>query len=268
MKIQDEASQEFSKTFYMNIFSGKTVHESFCNAQENTKLIRGKEIFTCCCAHSHEPDCKWQQFAQCNGYFEACKLHTPDEQCHCPHKYQHFHKATCAWMNGYIRALADDALEQSVLTGPHREVFICCCRHEDEVPHDESMKFILMVRDKKLNGNESLFQKKSKGRLVDVTHKGIGEGIFSGHKIIGRNIEIQKLYQWLTDPQNQARVIEVFGQIGSGRTSLAQRSVNYCFERGFFKENSTDKKSVVYEDFHRQKSFAMFEHIMLMGYPS
>jgi len=53
LKIQNEAAQEFAKTFYLNVFSGKTIRESFEVAQQNTQLIRGNDVFTCCCAHSH-----------------------------------------------------------------------------------------------------------------------------------------------------------------------------------------------------------------------
>jgi len=63
------------------------VREAFDNAQENTRLIRGNDIYTCCCAHNHEDDCNWWiEKASVLGYRQACEFHTPNAKCRCKRK--------------------------------------------------------------------------------------------------------------------------------------------------------------------------------------
>jgi hypothetical protein len=55
LKIEDQASREFSENFYHNLLIGNTIGKSFNNAIETIGLDQKQKAkrFTCCCAHSH-----------------------------------------------------------------------------------------------------------------------------------------------------------------------------------------------------------------------
>lgn len=65
LKIDDYIAQKFSEQFYWQLFEGKTILEAFNNAKAG---VSGKDVHTCCCAHSHTDDCKWYQYAKANGF--------------------------------------------------------------------------------------------------------------------------------------------------------------------------------------------------------
>ena len=59
LKIEDKAALTFSSSFYMNVFSGHSVEESFESAKSSLQAKQHDSCFTCCCAHSHDDNCIW-----------------------------------------------------------------------------------------------------------------------------------------------------------------------------------------------------------------
>ena len=50
----------------------------------------------------------------------------------------------------------------------------------------------------------------------------IGCAIYTGTKIFGRNIEIHKIFNLLTDSMKRVRVVKVYGPLGSGKTAIVR----------------------------------------------
>jgi len=74
---------------------------------------------------------------------------------------------------------------------------ICCCKKD--LPHDESIKFILKAEEK--NKKLVLFKDRPKGKLV-YAPKGqnnkVSE-IFDQSQLIGKNLQIQQCVEMLTN---------------------------------------------------------------------
>ena len=113
---------------------------------------------------------------------------------------------------------------------------IWCC-HKD-VPHDESIKFILKADAKNLD--TVLFQNRKPGKLIQLNEKSLKiktPNIFDKSWLIGRNLEIQKLVEMLTT-QNFNRLIKVHGPSGCSKNLVSKMAVKYCIERNYFRDGS------------------------------
>lgn len=77
--ISDEICLIFSRHFYMQLLEGNTVQEAFDDALSTVKAS-DINCFSCCCAHLHDPGCKWLKYCQVEGN-DGHELHSG--QCNC-----------------------------------------------------------------------------------------------------------------------------------------------------------------------------------------
>ncbi len=107
------------------------------------------------------------------------------------------------------------------------------------MPHDESMKFMLMRKDK-----ESLekvpFEGLEDGILTNTTplpedNSPPAAGMLSS---VGRNFILFKIVNALKYSEEEAdkRLIHVFGKNGTGKTFIAKSAARYTFERRNFED--------------------------------
>jgi len=223
LKIEDSIAQRFSESFYWQLFEGKTVEEAFRHARA---AIAGKDVYTCCCAHSHKADCEWYKLVKNEGCDKAHNAHTPT----CTDCYNKFgnkfeHKENCMWAIDFLTCVCGhDEIPQGTLHA-------CCC--SPELPHNEVMKFKLICRDEKF-GKQVLFRYKDKGEVnIRSTHSN-PERKFSTMKVTGRNRETYEVFNFLTT--KEVKVVNLHGLEGVGKTTLAKQVANYLVERGFFRD--------------------------------
>ncbi len=166
---------------------------------------------------------------------------------------------SCKWAREFTsdflfsQSDSEDEGEEQVVTRhslTKDETFICCCHPNLE--HDESLKFKLMFSNSNEKGDFSLYSKNNQpGKLEDLTGYEIGQSIFKGQQIYGRNKSMYKLYQHLCKLKN-TRIIQMCGEQGMGKTTLAKQMGNYVYERGHF------RKKIVYETFRNITSITTF----------
>ena len=130
-------------------------------------------------------------------------------------------------------------------------MFICCCHPNLE--HNECLKFKLMFSNMNETGQFSLYNRHEHlpGTLTDLTPYEIGHSKFSGKKIFGRNKDMHKMYRDLCTLKN-IRIIQLCGESGIGKTTLAKQVANYVYERKHF------KRKIVYESFINITSITTF----------
>ena len=68
-KINDEFAKVFSRLFYDELIEGKPVSIAFENAKTQLKAININASDSCCCGHSHKPNCSWYEFYKQSGKF-------------------------------------------------------------------------------------------------------------------------------------------------------------------------------------------------------
>ena len=223
LKIEDSIAQKFSESFYWQLFEGKSISDSFRNAKA---AISGKDVYTCCCAHSHKDNCKWYKLAKEEGFEKAHHIHTPTcTDCNSKFGNKFLHKENCMWALDFLTSVCEHD------EFPHGDFHVCCC--SPELPHDEVMKFKLICKDEKYS-KEVLFPYKDKGELnIKSTHSCV-EQKFSVMKMTGRNKETYEIFGFLTSKDK--RMVNIYGLEGVGKTTLAKQVANYVYERGFFRE--------------------------------
>lgn len=107
-KIQDEAARTFGKTFHQALVQGMTYQEAFDNARNFVRANQEPhEIYSCCCAHPHKPDCLWVQKAKEIGDHEAHLLHMPNCKCNLPGNLHYFEgKKLCGFADDFLENYA------------------------------------------------------------------------------------------------------------------------------------------------------------------
>lgn len=90
-QIADEICLIFSRHLYMQLLQGVSIKKAFLEAQ---RTCRASPVScnSCCCAHSHTKQCKWQKYANKNGYDKAHDLHSGKCMCNLP---LNKHKTNC-----------------------------------------------------------------------------------------------------------------------------------------------------------------------------
>ena len=146
LQIRDSVAQVFSELFYERLFSGMGIKHSFDYAMTNVKnRCEKKDIFSCCCAHKHDPNCEWWESRQNNeNQRYAHERHLPT--CMCPRAKEHIHKK-CKWANKFEIDFPGISQDEKLLEEMNSkrnlgkdEIFVCCCH--PELPHDETQKFL------------------------------------------------------------------------------------------------------------------------------
>jgi len=102
------------------------------------------DIYSCCCAHPHKEDCKWIEIAKTEGHLKAHELHMPTCKCSLWGNLHRFDSKPCAFADKFLYDYSNwDYYDRDDI---HPDcVKLCCC--SPEMPHDESMKFILLNKD-------------------------------------------------------------------------------------------------------------------------
>jgi len=223
LKIEDTVAQRFSESFYWQLFEGKTIEEAFRHARA---AIAGKDVYTCCCAHSHKPNCEWYKMMKNEGYEKAHHAHTPT----CTDCFNKFgnkfeHKEDCMWAVDFLTLVCGhDEL-------PEHQIHACCC--SPELPHNEVMKFKLICKDEKF-AKQVLWKHREKGTVSIKSTYSSTETKFSTAKITGRNRETYEIFSFLTS--KEVKIVNLYGLDGVGKTTLAKQVGNYLAERGFFRD--------------------------------
>ena len=249
--ILDDVATNFSHHFYDQLSDGKTIREAFEIART---AASSKDCQICCCAHSHKEGCYWHD-----------ELHSAEPQkahdnfhalsCKCLRKHEYIHDSACAWARGVLIDLEIDRDPDS-----NDNISVCCCR--PELPHDETLKFILLSN----NPNDeqiALFRHKLPGRVKDNNpFSTIGQNL--AKRISGRNCELFKLHRYMTD-ENQ-RFVHVYGSSGVGKRTLVHQMARYLYERRYFTDKivslKLEKVSTI-DNFYAclLKEFPGFSHI-------
>jgi len=225
LKIDDYIAQKFSENFYWQLFEGKSVGEAFRFAKAGAA---GNDVYTCCCAHSHDEDCNWYKLAKEEGFEKAHHLHT--RTCTCPFKNKFLHKEDCMWAFDFLI----DACKKDEI--PEGLIHACCCRPTLE--HNEALKFKLICSDESIL-RQPLFQGRPKGSVSIKSYHSCVEQKFPVKRLTGRNKELHELYEILTDKNK--KFVNLYGIEGVGKSVLVKQLANYLWERGFFK----DKISII-----------------------
>ncbi|KAL4481100.1 hypothetical protein ABPG72_015055 [Tetrahymena utriculariae] len=260
LKIEDKAALTFSSSFYMNIFSGRSVLESFESAKISLQAKQYEGCFTCCCAHSHDQNCLWFEEAMNNGFDKAHEQHLPQPKCKCPNSKKMIHEYTCEWANDFLKKYKDnyeDYYEEVIQT--NQPLFVCCC-HGSETPHDESLKFRLIKREDQ--EDQKIMSELPEGSIIEKSNLDFNHPIFQDQsKIFGRNMEIFKIYKaFMNNTKIKFRFVALHGDLGTGKTAVAKKVARHLKERGHVVE-------IIFEDFERMKTkITKFEQKMRLGY--
>ena len=251
LKIADRVAQKFSTHFYDQLFNGKSIKEAFELAKVGAKSA---DTQTCCCAHSHKPNCYWyNNYAKKIGFHKAHQYHIP--LCtQCDKKNQHIHRNKCSWAKDFI---FDFQIEHDYANPKDpTEYLTCCC--SPELPHDESLKFTKFCKNRDVD-KMIIFPQKEQGRVVNKNPNSVIEQKFVVKRIYGRNRELFQLYDYLV--KKDQRFVQLNGSDGVGKRTLVKQLANYLHERGHFR----DKMSFVIMD--KTPSIAHFKSDLFKEVP-
>ena len=222
LKIEDHIAQKFSETFYWQLFEGQSINEAFNLAR--VAVRSAKDIYTCCCAHSHKEDCEWYKLAKEEGFEKAHHLHTPTCTS-CKHNNKFLHNQNCKWAQDFLMFVC------GMFDLPDETLHACCC--SPEYPHNEVMKFKLLCTNEEF-GKKALFKNPEKGKVTIKSYHSCVDQKFPVKRLTGRNKELYGMYEALMDKDK--KYINLYGIEGVGKSSLMKQIANYLFERGIFKD--------------------------------
>ncbi|KRX07113.1 hypothetical protein PPERSA_09327 [Pseudocohnilembus persalinus] len=149
-KIEENAAQKFSEVFYQkmlssdnkNTISDQIIKKSFDYAKSFTTNELKSDCYSCCCAHDHDDQCKWYQYAMREGFDKAHQRHLPSQQCTCQEgekKNQLIHNIDmCDWAQEF----QEEFLSHDFSLNQEDEQNLCCCQKE----HDLDLKFQLLQK--------------------------------------------------------------------------------------------------------------------------
>ena len=117
------------------------------------------------------------------GFAEAHNLHSAN--CNCPNAKEQKHIFSCSWAQDFAEKIGEDY----EVNEDDDQFFACCCRKKENFPHNETLKFRLMFKNKEDLGHFKLFEDLNKGSLEEINKI---EPYFSYVKLFGRNIQINR----------------------------------------------------------------------------
>lgn len=123
------------------------------------------------------------QDAMDNGFGKAHNTHTAT--CNCPNAKEQKHIFSCPWAQNFAESIG---LNYEI-NEDDDPFFVCCCRRKENFPHNETLKFRLMLKNKEDDGNFTIFEDLSKGSLEEINKI---EPYFSYVKLFGRNLLINR----------------------------------------------------------------------------
>ena len=243
LKIEDKIARKFSEAFYWQLFEGKSIEEAVVNARATA--ITEEAVYTCCCAHMHKANCKWKEAARLKDAESAHYLHTPTCNCARKTKNKFKHGHNCMWALDFVLEYSnsDDIPENN----------ICCC--SPELSHNEILKFQMLCKDPE-NAKQEIFKYKKIGRVQVTSTYSQLKRRFPVQRISGRNMEMHQIYNQLKSENK--RLVNLYGNSGIGKTTLAKLVSNYLLERGYFKDRICyiDLKDVVDRDYFNNSLFS------------
>jgi hypothetical protein len=197
---------------------------------------RRREQVACCCAHGHLPGCEFQLLQEEVGVRAAHEqLHMPSPNaCSCKEQWMNNHTKRCRYALEFLSSHNAHYRGWGAEEFVHFEsLHICCCLRVDREhykPHDESMKFKLLVNPRQ--GLQGLALETGPGICEDETSPLVSEAInhSSNTVLLGRNLLLTQIVRLAKDTP----FLFVVGSEGSGRTQLIRRAAGYLTERGCF----------------------------------
>lgn len=99
-KIQDTACTNFTTYFYYALIQGLPVETAFDHAKASVLSSEQERhsVQSCCCSHSHKPDCKWKKMLLRKGTRFAHNLHVAGCDCPDSHDSVHLPPSKCSWL--------------------------------------------------------------------------------------------------------------------------------------------------------------------------
>ena len=230
-QIVDEAATRFAKTLYHYLLQGKTIKEAFKNAKEDGKMTY-KKIENCCCMHTHKDNCIW--IAQWENSDKSHLMHAPI--CSCNYG-GNIHKEECSW----AKEMRDkEFLVEKFDKNDNKKYCKVCCCDPLGLPHNEEEKFLLFTK----NEDEKIFDEKTPNGEAFINKCFTEEFVPSLDEVlIGRNLEMQLLIEFLASTIPGKQLICVVGPQGVGKTLLIRNAVKYTIERGRFGDGYNDNYS-------------------------
>jgi hypothetical protein len=227
-KVNDDFASKFSNCFYSELLQGRTINAAFAKAKQVMKSSDLKKCQTCCCGHSHKPNCPWDAVAKTQDYDFAHSLH--EVVCNCPEAYARIHEENCSWLRDFeIKYTLDESCVKQI---SDKEVQVCCCC--PEIPHSEELKMLLIYRENKSEyGEEVLFPSLSDG-AVNLRNKNFcGRNLYQ-ISFLGQNRLIYNMIKQFFE--NNKRIIYLVGDPGWGKSTICQYFYNYMEERHKFEK--------------------------------
>jgi hypothetical protein len=223
-KILDQAAQEFAKNLYKNLIDGVSLKKAF-ELSKRLVLYRydknKHKTSHCCCLHNHKPECRWIDKME-----DAHTRHV--KTCSCNYEESHMHRASCVWAK---KIMGDNYIYDN-MTSNESFIKVCCC--SPEIAHDESKKFILKINE---NYDPIIFNNLIPGSL-EIKNKNcclnVNFSVDMKTSLIGRNVELHKVFNILCHSTNKNRMVAVYGGPGVGKNSFAKMAGKYMYERNYF----------------------------------
>ncbi|KAL4481101.1 hypothetical protein ABPG72_015056 [Tetrahymena utriculariae] len=245
LKIQDKAAQIFSNSFYMGLMKKYTIRQAFNSAKDALIAKHHQACYTCCCAHQHTDKCEWLQYAMDHGYQEAHKLHEQYScECYNPSKSGSvknpiYHKQGCNRIMEFFKVISDDNKLDEIFELPlDQPIYGCCCQGESTT-HDESAKFKLLCLNDTLDYTFNF----EKGEMnIKYNFDMYNSNFKSQFKLFGRNVEMYEIFNSLNDCSHNSQFVVVYGERGSGLTSISKKVARHLKEREVVNE-------IIIEDF-------------------
>ncbi|KAL4434529.1 hypothetical protein ABPG74_007313 [Tetrahymena malaccensis] len=245
LKIQDKAAQIFSNSFYMGLMKRYSIRQAFNCAKDALIAKHHQACYTCCCAHQHTDKCEWLQYAMDHGYQEAHKLHEQYScECYNPSKSGSvknpiYHKQSCNRIKEFFEVISDENKMDEIFNLPvDQPIYGCCCQGESTT-HDESAKFKLLC----LNDTLDFTFNFERGEMnIKYNFDMYNSNFKSQFKLFGRNVEMYEIFNSLNDCSHNSQFVVVYGERGSGLTSISKKVARHLKEREVVNE-------IIIEDF-------------------
>ena len=225
-EILDEISVLFTKYFYQNLFSGKTIKYSFDYALKEIKesdIIDKSNIKCYCCNHYHIPKCLSHKYF--HDFIQKIKNEKIECQCKDTPK-PNFHKKDCIYYNEFIKYLNDISINKNNFDLIEEENLnkICCCDLKIEHNEIEKIKF---ESNKEEFGNIKTFLKNNKRKSINSTIS-----FYYDYKkyssIKGRRGLMGRIFENLT---NKGKYVILFGEKNLGKINFTESLCVFLYER-------------------------------------
>ena len=235
-KVSDKAAIKFSTNFYSELIKGNNIYDAFYKTKKLVELDKEKDKFQlkkCCCTHWHNK--------------EVCPLINKKKKnlhnlyhikkCECDNEEYNIHEENCALIENIKKNKDEENFYFEKYINNTFKICCECCRPSDDknnekmLPHEESFKFIL--KQKKPGEKHVIFKFKKEGKLNKNKNIYImnDKDKFKNFSIIGRRIQVKRIYDIISEKDNNIHFIILHGNVGIGKENFAESICIYLFER-------------------------------------